>query len=177
MCLCERELVCVCVYWKAGSKFPTTVVIASSFVGLAGTEIYLKQKKKEEHEKSCKKNKGGLKRGEDGGEEKTRERGKTGRERDRDCCRAKWAVRGFVRSADISGGAGCHSYRCFRAIHTHTHTVKHKHIAPESSAAREHCGSQRVQCWANLKTATTAASCTAGVRPSTWVAERDLRQL
>lgn len=28
----------VCVYWKAGSEFPTTLVIASSFVGSAGTK-------------------------------------------------------------------------------------------------------------------------------------------
>lgn len=53
-------------------------------------------------------------------------------------------------------------------IHTH------RHIAPESSVAREHCSSQRVQCLANLKTATTA-SCIS-VRSSTWVAERELQQ-
>lgn len=28
----------LCVYWKAGSTFLTTTVIASTFVGLAGTE-------------------------------------------------------------------------------------------------------------------------------------------
>ena len=42
----------------------------------------------------------------------------------------KWVVCGFVHSADISGGAACHSYGCFRTIQAHTHT----------HSPREQCG-------------------------------------
>lgn len=40
----ECANVCLCVYWKAGSMFLTTLVIASSFVGLAGTKKYTSEK-------------------------------------------------------------------------------------------------------------------------------------
>lgn len=43
----ECANVCLCVYWKAGSKFPTTVVIASSSVGLASTKKKYKKMKNE----------------------------------------------------------------------------------------------------------------------------------
>lgn len=176
----EWANVCLCVYWKAGSKFPTTLVIASSFVGLAGTKIKKKntqpKKKKENLEKWLEW------KGERAAGRKEWDREREDKERRQEekgtmttaCCQAKWVVCGFVHSADISSGAGCYSYGCFRTIHAHTHSDTHRHRAPESSAAREHCSSPRVQCSANLKTDTTS-SC-AGVRLSTWVAEKELQQ-
>lgn len=180
----ECANVCLCVYWKAGSKFPTTVVIASSSVGLASTKKIIQKNEKWKIKSTQVKNlKKRLERKrererEADTEEKTRKKKRKAKRRkgpwqlpaakpsglcvDLSIQQTSAAVGQAATPIDASG--------LFTQLETHTHT---HHVAPESSAAREHCSSQRVQCSAKLKTA-TAASCT-GVRPSTWVAEWELQ--
>lgn len=161
----ECANVSLCVYWKAGSEFFTALVIASSFVGLASTE--LKKINKHATKDSWK-----VPRMEKRRDDRTKrgQRKKTGGEGDHDYCLlpkpSGLCVELSIQQTSAVGQAATPVDASGPFMHTHT--------APESSTAREYCSSQRVQCLADLKTATTA-SCT-GVRLSTWVAERELQQ-
>lgn len=100
---CVWWRVCKCVYWKVGSMFRTTLVIGSSFAGLAGTKV---------NKKNARQPRKFFKRASNGNKRLRQDLGTT-KQDDRkrrvpeNVAKPKWAA--FVHSADISGEAGCRS--------------------------------------------------------------------